>query len=61
MLTSCQWEHPRQGAAQYAADACQVPILNGGDGAGHHPTQGNFDSLLSDRLMVRLMGPKIVE
>ena len=31
--------HPRQGAAQYAQDAARVPILNGGDGAGHHPTQ----------------------
>ena len=31
--------HPRQGAAQYAADACQVPILNGGDGAGHRARQ----------------------
>ena len=29
--------HPRQGAAQYAQDAARVPILNGGDGAGHHP------------------------
>ena len=35
--------HPRQGAAQYAADACKVPILNGGDGAGHHPTQTMLD------------------
>ena len=29
--------HPRQGAARYAQDAARVPILNGGDGAGHHP------------------------
>lgn len=35
--------HPRQGAAQYAADACDIPILNGGDGAGHHPTQTLLD------------------
>ncbi len=35
--------HPRQGAAQYAADSAEVPILNGGDGAGHHPTQTMLD------------------
>ncbi len=35
--------HPRQGAAQYAADACEISILNGGDGAGHHPTQTMLD------------------
>ena len=35
--------HPRQGAAQYAADACEIPIMNGGDGAGQHPTQTLLD------------------
>jgi aspartate carbamoyltransferase catalytic subunit len=35
--------HPRQGAAQYAADACAIPIVNAGDGAGHHPTQTLLD------------------
>ena len=35
--------HPRQGAAQYACDSANVPILNGGDGAGHHPTQTMLD------------------
>ena len=35
--------HPRQGAAQYAAAACDIPIMNGGDGAGHHPTQTLLD------------------
>jgi aspartate carbamoyltransferase catalytic subunit len=35
--------HPRQGAAQYASDSADVPILNGGDGAGHHPTQTMLD------------------
>jgi len=37
--------HPRQGAAQYAQDSARVPILNGGDGAGHHPTQTMLDLL----------------
>ena len=35
--------HPRQGAAQYAADAVQIPIMNAGDGAGNHPTQTLLD------------------
>ena len=35
--------HPRQGAAQYAADAVEIPILNAGDGAGNHPTQTVLD------------------
>ena len=35
--------HPRQGAAQYACDSARVPIMNGGDGAGHHPTQTMLD------------------
>ncbi len=35
--------HPRQGAAQYSADAVEIPILNAGDGAGNHPTQTMLD------------------
>ena len=35
--------HPRQGAAQYSADAIEIPILNAGDGAGNHPTQTMLD------------------
>ena len=35
--------HPRKGSAQEAADAVEVPVLNGGDGAGQHPTQALLD------------------
>lgn len=35
--------HPSQGAAQYAADTSQKPVINAGDGAGHHPTQTLLD------------------
>tara|TARA_B100000214_G_scaffold375541_1_gene362484 strand:- start:814 stop:1746 length:933 start_codon:yes stop_codon:yes gene_type:complete len=35
--------HPNQGAAQYSADAVEIPVLNGGDGAGNHPTQTMLD------------------
>lgn len=31
--------HPREGAARLASRASSVPIINGGDGAGQHPTQ----------------------
>ena len=35
--------HPQQGAAQYSADAINIPILKAGDGAGNHPTQTMLD------------------
>ncbi len=35
--------HPREGAARMASEISSVPIINGGDGAGHHPTQTLLD------------------
>ncbi|MFW6083202.1 MAG: aspartate carbamoyltransferase [Thermoplasmatota archaeon] len=35
--------HPQEGAAQLAADFSDKPIINAGDGAGHHPTQTLLD------------------
>lgn len=35
--------HPEIGAAQRAADAIEIPVLNAGDGAGEHPTQALLD------------------
>jgi aspartate carbamoyltransferase catalytic subunit len=35
--------HPREGAARLAAEHVDVPLINGGDGAGHHPTQTLLD------------------
>ncbi|HYM51483.1 MAG TPA: aspartate carbamoyltransferase [Candidatus Limnocylindrales bacterium] len=35
--------HPERGAAARATRASAVPILNGGDGAGEHPTQALLD------------------
>lgn len=52
--------HPRQGAAQYAQDAARVPILNGGDGAGHHPTQTMLDLFTIQQAHGRLDGLKVV-
>ena len=51
--------HPRQGAAQYAADACGIPIMNGGDGAGHHPTQTLLDLFTIRQAHGRLEGLKV--
>ncbi|MDG6218673.1 MAG: aspartate carbamoyltransferase [Candidatus Thermoplasmatota archaeon] len=35
--------HPSEGAARLAANFADAPILNAGDGAGHHPTQCLLD------------------
>lgn len=35
--------HPEGGAAQVAAEAADVPVLNAGDGTGEHPTQALLD------------------
>lgn len=35
--------HPEIGAAERAAAVAGVPVINAGDGAGHHPTQALLD------------------
>ncbi len=35
--------HPSEGAALLAAEVSDVPIVNGGDGSQHHPTQAMLD------------------
>lgn len=35
--------HPQEGSARLAADVCNIPIINGGDGANQHPTQTLID------------------
>ncbi len=35
--------HPEKGAANVAADIAVHPVINGGDGAGQHPTQALLD------------------
>ena len=35
--------HPQEGAARLAAEFSEAPVLNAGDGAGHHPTQCLLD------------------
>lgn len=35
--------HPQEGAARLASKFSSVPVINGGDGAGQHPTQTLLD------------------
>jgi aspartate carbamoyltransferase catalytic subunit len=35
--------HPSQGAAKMASEFVDVPLVNAGDGAGHHPSQTLLD------------------
>ncbi|OGS50456.1 MAG: aspartate carbamoyltransferase [Euryarchaeota archaeon RBG_16_68_12] len=35
--------HPHEGAARLAAEFTEKPVINGGDGAGQHPTQTLVD------------------
>jgi aspartate carbamoyltransferase catalytic subunit len=35
--------HPKIGSAREAAEVATAPVLNGGDGAGQHPTQALLD------------------
>jgi aspartate carbamoyltransferase catalytic subunit len=55
--------HPEQGAAVRAAKSSLVPIINGGDGVGEHPTQALLDLYtihdklgLNRKLRVALVG-----
>ena len=35
--------HPQEGSARLASENSEVPLINGGDGAGQHPTQTLLD------------------
>ena len=55
--------HPEVGAATRAGHVASVPVINAGDGAGHHPTQALLDLYTIrkelgrlDHLRVGLMG-----
>lgn len=55
--------HPLEGAARFAAEYAQVPVINGGSGAEEHPTQALLDLFtilkakgVIDGLNVALMG-----
>ncbi|WP_292484591.1 aspartate carbamoyltransferase [Methanohalobium sp.] len=50
--------HPKEGSAKMAAEMTSTPVINAGDGAGHHPTQ-TFLDLYTMRRESRLEGVKI--
>lgn len=50
--------HPRVGAARLASEFADVPVINGGDGAGQHPSQTLID-LYTIRQSIPLDGIKI--
>jgi len=39
----CAIRHPVEGASAIAAESIGIPVINAGDGAGEHPTQGLLD------------------
>jgi aspartate carbamoyltransferase catalytic subunit len=39
----------QEGEARLAADASEIPLINGGDGKGEHPTQALIDGFIIDR------------
>ncbi|HJJ99646.1 MAG TPA: aspartate carbamoyltransferase [Methanocorpusculum sp.] len=45
--------HPKEGAARLASEVASVPVINGGDGAGQHPSQTLLD-LFTIRKSMRL-------
>jgi len=51
--------HPLEGAAKLAAEFSKVPILNGGSGAGEHPTQAMMDLYTLQKEKGKIDGLKI--
>ncbi len=52
--------HPRIGSAGEAANVANAPVLNGGDGAGQHPTQALLDLYTIRQERGRVEGNTIV-
>jgi aspartate carbamoyltransferase catalytic subunit len=51
--------HPQDGAARWAAEMADVPIINAGDGAHEHPTQALLDLFAIRQSQGRLEGLSI--
>jgi aspartate carbamoyltransferase catalytic subunit len=51
--------HPHEGAARLAAEFSGVPVLNGGDGAGQHPTQTLLDLFTIHHRLGEVKGSKV--
>lgn len=48
--------HPTTGAARFAADHLEIPVINGGDGTGEHPTQALLDAFTIRECLGKLHG-----
>ncbi|MCE4602129.1 MAG: aspartate carbamoyltransferase [Desulfurococcales archaeon] len=48
--------HRYEGAALYASEISSVPVINGGDGRQHHPTQAMLDLYTVSRELGRIDG-----
>lgn len=48
--------HPNSGAAQFAAERLNIPIVNAGDGRHEHPTQGLLDLLTIGQVKGEIAG-----
>lgn len=51
--------HPQMGSAKFAAEVSEVPIINAGDGAGHHPTQTLLDMYTIEKEFKKISGLNI--
>lgn len=51
--------HPREGAARMCTQFATIPIINGGDGAGQHPTQTLLDLYTIRQSLGRIEGLKV--
>lgn len=52
--------HPKEGSAARAAEVCEIPIINGGDGIGEHPTQALLDLYTIRTELGQIRGKTIV-
>ena len=52
--------HPQIGSAREAASVAKAPVLNGGDGAGQHPTQALLDLYTIQTELGKVDGTTIV-
>jgi aspartate carbamoyltransferase catalytic subunit len=48
--------HPSEGAALLASEVSDVPVINGGDGSQHHPSQAMLDLYTIRKLKGRIDG-----
>ncbi len=51
--------HPDPDSSEYLASQLQIPVVNGGAGAGEHPTQGLYDILTLEDALGSLEGKRI--